>query len=105
MSGSDGLLDILTEAFPSATADQIESACWRLMARADTQRAEAEKHAAVNILRHVADRTAAQLTRGEPLAKTVEEAMSQAIEGLRSIAERIERDGMPGIESGEVTLP
>jgi hypothetical protein len=67
--------------------------------------AEAEKRGAVNILRHVADRTSAQLTRGEPLAKTVEEAMSQAIEGLRSIAERIERDGMPGIESGEVTLP
>jgi hypothetical protein len=54
VSGSDGLLDILTEAFPRATADQIESAGWRLMARADTQRAEAEKRGALKALRRKA---------------------------------------------------
>jgi hypothetical protein len=53
VSGSDGLLDILTEAFPSATADQIESAGWRLMARADTQRAEAEKRGAAELQRRI----------------------------------------------------
>jgi hypothetical protein len=58
--------------------------------------AEAEKRGAMAILRYVADRTKRQLATGTPLAKTVEEAMTQAIDGLRGIADRIGRDGMPG---------
>jgi hypothetical protein len=98
MSATDGLLDILTEAFPRASADQIESACWRLMARADTQRAEAEKRGAVKALRMADDRLLTE--RDELRAVRARHGWPMGVEDaartVRSLADRI--------ESGEVTL-